>query len=268
MRLVEVYRKECSILKSKCTNKINKVLGYAISILIWLLIWHFTDLIIDKDIFLPYPLDVFKVLINDLLPSDVFWSSILHSVINILLGFLLGTIIGVLLASVSSMSRIIKAFLWFPIVVLKSVPVASFVILLLLWVVPEQLSIVIPMMVVIPILYINTLSSIEMTDKKIIEMADLYKVPFIRKLMYIYVPSVMPAVISACSLAIGMAWKSGIAAEIIGLAKNTIGNELYKTKIYLMTTELFGWTFVIILLSILCEYLLKKVVHYLEVKGE
>ena len=116
--------------------------------------------------------------------------------------------------------------------ILKSVPVASFVILLLLWVLPEHLSIVIPMLIVIPVLYINTLTAIEMTDKKILEMANLYKVPVLRRVIYIYVPSIMPVVLSACSLAVGMAWKSGIAAEIIGLAKNTIGNEMYKTKIY------------------------------------
>lgn len=95
-------------------------------------------------------------------------------------------------------------------------------------------------------------------------MADLFKVSLLRRIVYIYVPQILPYVLSASSLAIGMAWKSGIAAEIIGLAKNSIGNELYKAKIYLLTPELFAWTIVIVALSILCEIIIKAVARLIK----
>ena len=231
---------------------------------IWLLIWHFASLHIDSELFLPSPLTVWDVLIHDLLPSEDFRLSLITSLIHIGKGFLIGALSGILLAVISSISRIVRAFLWFPIKVMKSVPVASFVILVLLWLDADDLAVFIPAMIVLPTLYINTLTGIRQTDEKLLDMAVLFKASYIKRVLYIYIPHTLPYILSACSLAIGMAWKAGIAAEIIGLAKNSIGNELYKTKIYLMTPELFAWTIVIITLSILCEGIIKLAIKALE----
>ena len=172
-------------------------------------------------------------------------------------GFIIGALSGIIFAILSSSCNAIKVFLWFPMKVIKSVPVASFVILTLLWVDAGQLAIVVPAMIVLPTLYINTLTGIEQTDTKLLEMADVFRVPLYKRIVSIYVPNAIPYVLSACSLAVGMAWKSGIAAEIIGLAKNSIGNELYKAKLYFMIPELFAWTIVIVILSIVCESVIK-----------
>ena len=102
------------------------------------------------------------------------------------------------------------------------------------------------------------------TDIKLLEMAELFRISALKKFVYIYVPATLPFILSACSLATGMAWKAGVAAEIIGLAKNSIGNELYKAKLYLMTPELFAWTIVIVLLSILCESVIKFTAKLIE----
>lgn len=242
--------------KKKGNNLIN-VTSYVVAVAVWLIIWHIAAASIANEIFLPTPERVFYVLINDLLISKEFWSSLLSSVLHIAMGFIIGSVLGVILAVLSYVCTAIKIFLWLPIKVIKSVPVASFVILTLLWVDSEQLAIVIPAMIVLPTLYINTLSGIEQRDVKLLEMANVFNVPIHRKLINIYIPGVIPYVLSACSLAVGMAWKSGIAAEIIGLAKNSVGNELYKAKLYFMIPELFAWTIVIVLLSIVCEATIK-----------
>ena len=57
-------------------------------------------------------------------------------------------------------------------------------------------------------------------------------------------------------MALGICWKSGVAAEVIGLPDGSIGDALYRAKITLSTGELFAWTFVIILLSAGFEKLL------------
>ena len=98
-------------------------------------------------------------------------------------------------------------------------------------------------------------------------MAKIFKIPYHKRIFNIYIPNTLPYFLSACSLAVGMAWKAGVAAEIIGLSKNTIGNELYKTKLYFMTPELFAWTIVIILLSIICETIIKLIIKLLNPKG-
>ena len=242
------------------------VAGHAAAILIWLIIWHIAASKIDKEIFLPQPGRVFSVLFKELLPSHSFRASIIASLSHIGAGFFIGAVTGILLAGASYLCSSIKILLWFPMKVLKSIPVASFVILTLLWMDSDGLSVFIPAIVVLPTLYINTLTGLMETDKKLLDMAKLFRISGMRKITYIYIPSILPYILSASSLAIGMAWKSGIAAEIIGLAKNTVGNELYKAKIYLQTPQLFAWTIVIVALSVVCESAIKLLAGFINRK--
>ncbi len=87
-------------------------------------------------------------------------------------------------------------------------------------------------------------------------MAPVFRMPLSRQIRYIYVPQLMPFFRSAFKLAIGMSFKSGIAAEVIGQPLSTIGNGLYLSKVYLETGELFAWTIVVVLISFICEKIL------------
>ena len=251
---------------SKYTNLIRFSL-YVSSIILWIIIWHFAALHIDKEIFLPTPKRVFDVLMHNLLPSETFRLSVISSLWNIGYGFLIGLACGLILAILASISYLIEVFLWLPIKIVKTVPVASFVILSLLWIDSEDLAVFIPAIIVLPTIYINTLTGIKETNSKLLDMAKIFKIPFLKRIFSIYIPSTLPYFLSASSLAVGMAWKSGVAAEVIGLAKNTIGNELYKSKLYFMTAELFAWTIVIVLLSIMCELIIKSVIKLFNKKG-
>ena len=64
--------------------------------------------------------------------------------------------------------------------------------------------------------------------------------------------------------AIGLAWKSGVAAEVLCLPKAAIGTQVYYSKIYLETPSLFAWTAVVIVLSMLLERIVRRL---LGVKG-
>lgn len=246
----------------------KKTFKYIFSILFWIIVWHILATQISMELFLPAPWKVWQVLTNELLISNTFWLSIRFSLLHIGAGFLLGCTIGIFLAILSALWEPIEILLWFPIKVIQSVPVASFVILILLWVKASELSIIIPFLMVLPTMYTHTLTGIKQTSHKLLEMAQVFQVKTHKKIRYIYMPELLPHVLSACSLAIGMAWKSGIAAEIIGLVRNSIGNQLYQSKIHLLTPELFAWTFVIILMSIACEQLMKYIAQKLLLQKE
>lgn len=247
----------------KTTNKntIPTIAKYLISITVWLFLWHFAADGFSMKLFLPLPREVFQVLGTELLVSADFWLSIRFSLLHIGAGFLGGAAAGIILAILSYLSQYVEIFLWFPIRTMQSIPVASFVILLLLCLPTDRLSIIIPLLMVLPILYTHTLTALKETDRKLLEMAWLFKIPWWKKIRYIYIPAILPQILSACTLGIGLAWKSGIAAEIIGMVQNSMGNQLYKAKIYLMTPELFAWTLVIIILSIVCEQFMKQLTH-------
>jgi NitT/TauT family transport system permease protein len=101
----------------------------------------------------------------------------------------------------------------------------------------------------------NTIAGFENTDSKLLEMASVFHISCGKKLFYIYRPAVLPYLISGCRVALGMSWKSGIAAEVIGVPVHSIGEKLYMSKIYLSTADLFAWTLVIIIISALFEKL-------------
>ena len=150
----------------------------------------------------------------------------------------------------------------------KAVPVASFVILVLLWVPSRNLSVVISVLIGFPVIYSNVLAGLDSTDSKLIEMAKVFRVPFGRQLRAIYLYAVMPFLQSGLSVAMGLCWKSGVAAEVIGIPGGSIGEKLYKAKVYLETPDLFCWTLVIVLLSIGCEKLVARLMKLLVRKAE
>ncbi len=172
---------------------------------------------------------------------------------RILMGNVIGSILGVILGYLSYIKGIIEEFLKPLVLTLKSVPVASFVILLLIWFGNRSISIIIVGMVVFPILYLNTLEGLRSTDTRMLEMAKVFRMPKEREILYIFLPRLLPFWQGAFKLAIGMSFKSGIAAEVIGQPLGTIGNGLYQAKIYLETGELFAWTIVTVLVAFICE---------------
>ena len=233
------------------------------AVVFWLLVWEMAARWVANPIFLASPLAALKRLSQLVLVPD-FWSSVLFSVGHILLGFVLSACSGVVLAALSYRFRPVRDLLSPVSAAVKAVPVASFVILVLLWLPSRQLSIVISVLIGFPVIYSNVLTGLDSTDPKLIEMAKVFRIPFRKQLRAIYLYQVLPFLRTGLSIAIGLCWKSGIAAEVIGVPKGSIGEKLYQSKIYLETADLFCWTLVIVLLSIGCEKLLKLLLAWVE----
>lgn len=232
--------------------KSKKTLFTILSILLWLVIWFFAARLVNREIFFPAPGSVLAAF-GGLLCSRAFYRTILVSLSGIGMGFLAGFLLGLLLSALAFRFPFLESFIGVPVKVIKAVPVASFVILALLWLDSSRLSVLISAMMVTPVIYTNTLSGLRKTDVKMLEFAKVFRLPAGKRARYIYIPALINPLLSASCVAIGFAWKSGVAAEIIGLIKGSIGNELYKAKLYLETPRLFAWTAAIILVSALCE---------------
>ncbi len=221
-------------------------------VLFWLLVWQAAAMLIRNDIILVGPFDAAQALLR-LLPSGEFWLSIAHSFAKISLGFLLAFFGGLLLGGLACRFPLLRELLAPIVSLLKSIPVASFVILALIWVGSRQLAVFIAFLVVLPMIYVHTIAGLESADPKLLEMAQVFHMPALKKIRYIYVPALLPHLLSGCRVALGMSWKSGVAAEVIGVPDHSIGERLYMSKIYLATSDLFAWTFVIIVISALSE---------------
>lgn len=239
-------------------KKIGKKLLIAI---IWLGIWQALSAIVGLSVLLPSPVDTLKEL-SVLMRLGNFWLSVLLSVTRILTGFISGVIFGVLIGSVSAFSDFLGSFLAPVVSIVKATPVASFIILALVWFKTGNVPSFATALLVFPFIYSNVRTGINETDKKLLEMSDAFGVSEFRKITKIYIPSVKPYFISATTTAMGLAWKAGIAAEVICNPKMSIGSGIYESKIYLETPRMFAWTAVVIILSIILEktmvYILKR----------
>ncbi len=242
----------------KNNTKFEKILSVATALLLWQLV----AVIISEEVLLVSPVKVF-IRLSELIFEKSFWSAILFSFIRITSGFFIAIIIGTLLAIIAYRFKIAEVFLWPYISIIKSTPVASFIILCLIWLSSSTLPIFISTIIVIPIVYTNMLAGFKSTDKKILEMAEIFNLSFKKKLLFIYLPKIKPHFISACTVSIGLAWKSGIAAEIIGIPSGSMGEMLYNAKLYLATADLFSWTVAIIVISILFEKLVLLIINKL-----
>lgn len=220
----------------------------------WLIIWQLAALLIDNSILMAGPWEVIQAFFH-LMPEKSFWLSIAHSFGKISAGFLLAFFGGILIGWLAFLHPVFGEFLAPVISFMKSVPVASFVILALIWMGSGRLSSLITFLVVFPVIYVNTIAGLKNTDKDLLEMAQVFSIKGWRKGRCLYWPALLPYLNSSCKTALGMSWKSGIAAEVIGVPEETIGEQLYLSKIYLNTAELFAWTLVIILVSAGFEHL-------------
>lgn len=237
------------------TTSHNKKWIQILVIALWLLLWQGAYYAVGEDLLLVSPFSALRRVI-ELAVSGAFWHIVFGSVARILLGFFLGLLLGTVIAAATARSQALYAFFSLPMSIIKATPVASFVILALVWIRGANLSVFIAFLMVLPLIWSNVHEGIMQIDEKLLEMAAVYRLPRSAILKNITVPSVLPYFLSAAKVGLGFSWKAGIAGEVIAIPAAAIGTQLYNAKVYLETTDLFAWTAVIILLSVLLEKLM------------
>ena len=217
-----------------------------------LLVWQGAAVAVGHKFLLASPLDV-AVRLCGIWREEGFFARVLGSLWHIVKGFLLGLGMGSLLAVASGRFRIIEIMLAPFMTAAKTVPVASFIVIALIWMRPSALSVFISFLIVLPVIYSNVLGGIKSIPREMNEMAQVFRLSMPKRLVYIWLPNIKPYLLSACGASLGMAWKAGVAAEVIGLASGSLGEALYEAKVYYNTVDLFAWTVVIVLVSVLFE---------------
>lgn len=246
----------------KTKSKLFKIISFCLSLLFWILVWAIAAYKTGNSFLLPSPKDTLLVF-SELASTLDFWRTVSISLGRILIGILISIVLGIPVA-VASTSLVAADSLFSPLMtVIKATPIASFIVLALLWMDKNTLPIFITILIVLPIVVSNICTGIRSTDKDLLEVAKVYRFSFGMRIRRIYIPSVMPYFLAACRASLGMAWKAGIAAEVLCTPKYAIGTKIYLSKTYLETTELFAWTLAVIIFSLIIEKLLILILNRL-----
>lgn len=230
----------------------------------WLLIWFLIWRRVDQEILLASPQQVFLRLLQ-LSATAAFWKTAALSLVRIMLGYLLGVLAGLILAVCTVRFKWLHALFYPLISAIRATPVSSFIILALVWMTSWRVVVFIVFLMVLPIVWANVAEGLRKTDRLLLEMAEVFHLRRGQIIRAIYLPSITPFFMTAAMTALGLGWKSGIAAEVLSTPAFSLGGRLYESKIYLETIDLMALTVFVILLSLLLEKILLRLLTAAEI---
>ena len=226
----------------------------------WLVVWQLAAMAVEQEILLVSPVSMLKRWF-ELINNIDFWQRVLFTSRRIMKGLFLGALIGSTLGVIAGKIRFMRDLLAPLISVIRAIPVASFIILAIWWMGEGSLSTFISFMICLPVFYTNMLSGATNVDRQLSEMARTFRLSPIKRFRYIFVPAVFPFLKAAFNVSIGLAWKSGTAAELITVPTGSIGELLHQARIFLETADNLAWAFTIILLSLSFEMLVRLILN-------
>ncbi len=239
------------------TNSITKNRYLTIgSILVFILAWKLLAVFLGKEIILPSP-EVTMRSLWMILHSENFWPSVGATVFRGTTGFIISCCLGLLLGLGAGFSTVIYWLLQPWIVIIRTTPVMSIIILAIIWLQTDMVPIFVTFLMIFPIIYANVVAGIKNVDRQLLEMARLYRVKNRRIILELFFPSLLPYLAAGASTAMGMAWKVIIAAEILSQPVFAIGSNLMDAKVNLATAQVLAWTVVAIIISFIFEYFLQ-----------
>lgn len=230
------------------------------ALLFWALVWQCAAMAVGNPLLLPTP-GMVLLRLTQLMGEAAFWQTTCISIGRVLLGVVLGIVLGVILAVLTCVSPLADTLVAPAMTAVQATPVASFAILVLIWLERDFVPVLICVLMVLPVIWNAVSTGIRETDVQLLEMAKVCRLPKNRILRRIYIPSVLPYFRSASTSALGLGWKAGIAAEVLTVPKHSIGRMISEGKLYVMTEDMFAWTLTVVILSILLQRLMLRLLE-------
>lgn len=233
-----------------------------IPILFWILVWQIIAMVVDSSLLLASPIEVVQSLMYWLTQMD-FYGAIINSTLRIMIGFTIGSLIAAILAAISYRIPLVKPWIYPLIHLIQTIPVASFIILILIWYPSKYLSLIISMLMVLPLVYIQLDKGLNQLDQGLNDVTKVFHIHGFNHFRYILLPQLLPWISTGLTMGISLCFKAGIAAELIGLPDHSLGSYLYQAKIFLASSDLLAYTVVIVVVSMVLRKLLDCFMHLL-----
>ena len=229
-------------------------IAVGVSIVLFFSVWHVISAVMNSPLVLPEPKDVFLRLIS-LLPQKAFQTAVFSTLARAVKAFLISLCLSLVLGILIGADENFAAFFRFPLSVIKATPVVSIILVAMFWFKSAAVPVFVSVLMTLPVLTETIAAGIKSTDRKLLDMSEVYCFSLWQKLRFVYVPSVLPYFFSGMLSALGLTWKVVVAGEILSLPKNSVGMALQTAKVHLETADVFAWTVTVVALSYCCELL-------------
>ena len=219
----------------------------------WLAAWQLASVLVGNDLLIAGPIQTLDAL-RALVVRGAFWLTVASSFGRIALGFALAFLLALVSGAVAAHHRWLADLMAPLVATFKATPVVCLVVLLLIWFGSTNISGVAVFLVVFPAVWSTIVEAYSHLDRDQERMLEVFHVPGWRRALVSTWTQLLPFVQAISRTVVGMAWKAGVAAELIGVPLGSMGERIYQSKLLLETADLFAWTIVIIVRSILCEH--------------
>ena len=244
----------------------DRLLKFTAKALLPLLFWGgviwLIALLLDKPFLLPTPPAILSALWG-LCGTGGFWGAIALSLLRVLGGLAIGVVAGMLIGILVHLFPAAAILLRPLLTVVRSTPVASFVILVWSFTGSAALPFVIAALMVAPIVADELATGLATTDRALDEMTALFGFSPYRRFIVYRLPAALPYLFGAVTTSVGFAWKAGVAAEILAATARSVGREIYFSKLTLAIDELWAWTVAVVILSLILELIVKKTLRFI-----
>ncbi len=237
----------------------KKIIKSIFVLLFWLAVWETASLLVRNELklFLPGPITVFGKWLEVGFTKE-YLADAGATLLRIFAGFVLGITGGFVLGILTASFKAVNAVLSPAMRLVRAVPVVSFIILAYLFINVNSLPVFISFLMVVPLMWQTVHDSITDSDRELDEMCRVFGVSRTKALFRVKLPRCVPEIITAGVNALGFAWKSGVAAEVLCTPNISLGHRIYSAKAALSFDEVYAVTLTVVLLSVVIELLLKS----------
>ena len=233
----------------------------AASVALMLLLWELASLRIGSQQIMPGPLETLRAAAG-LLVEPGFLIIVGSTLLRGIAGFVIASALGIVLGVLGGINKGFEAFMTPWVVVMRSTPVVAFVLLALIWF-SQSTAVFIGIITMFPMVFTNIVEGMRNVDGDLVEMARFYKVRRSDIIMKVYLPSILPYMISGLSSASGIGWRAIIIGEVLSQPRYGIGGSMQLAQMQMNVDVLIAWTFIAVIIGFAFE----KIIRFVEKKA-
>lgn len=240
-------------------NKTKTIAAYILSVLVILAAWVFVSKLINAELILPSPLEVFSAM-GSLVKTKAFWQAFAHTFLRVIISFAITVVLGTALGIAAGFSKFLRDFFELPLAVIRATPVVAFILIALFWFKSGTVPVFVSVLMTLPIMTTAVANGFSKADEKLMGMAKVFCLTRSQIFKYIQFPSLVPFLLNGMVSSFGLTWKVVAAGEVLSLPKYAAGTMLQKAQVHLETSTVIAVAIILVLVSFAIERLFMSAV--------